>query len=105
MGACLEEGGREVGLDGILGCRVSWVFVMLCGITEGAWGDSKGVLKGVWVRGSRGESEGVGSLEKRNEGKDKVKRKRRRKGKKRGTLSAPPAASTPFLGTSNRLVR
>ena len=55
--ACLEEGGREVGLDGILGCGVSWVFVMLCRRTEGAWGVRKGVLEGVWERGRGGESE------------------------------------------------
>ena len=76
---------------------------MLCGSTEGVWSDKKGVLEGVWERGSRGESEGVGSLEERNEGK--VKEKKKEEGNKRGTLSAPPAAIPHFQGTSNRLFR
>ena len=78
LGACLE-GGREVGLDGMLGCGVEE--------RRGRGGERKGVLERVWEGGSRGESEGVGSLEKWIEGKDsgskeKKKRKEKEGGKK-----------------------
>ena len=71
---CLSGGGRQEGWFG-------WNAWLWSGRTEGRGGDRKGVLEGVRERGSRGESEGVGSLEKWIEGKDKEKRKRKRRRK------------------------
>ena len=85
LGACLEEGGREVGLDGMLGCRVEQ--------RRGRGGDRKGVSEGVWERGSRGESEGVGSLEKWIEGKDKEKRRRKEERHPQCTTDSQPSLS------------
>ena len=69
-----------------------------CGVEErrGRGGDRKGVLEGVWERGSRGESEGVGSLEKWVEGKDKEKRKRRRKEDRHPQFT--PGSQSPISG-------
>ena len=61
------EGGREVGLDGILGCGVS------LGLCYALWknGGGVGCQEGSF-RGSLGESDWVRSLEKKNEGKEQI---------------------------------
>ena len=86
LSACLEDGGSEIGLDGILGCGFSGVFVVYL------WED----------RERLGVGEKEGSLREREggEGRNEILEKERN----RGTLGATPAASHPFQRTSNRLV-